>query len=124
MKVFISSTVFDLLDVRAEVADLLQSCGIKSVLSDDKLSDFTIQADKNSIETCLVNADACDEMIVILDKRYGPRLGKHGYDDVSATHLEYRHFLKTKRQVHFFVRDRLEGAHGIWKSNGRRTDID
>jgi hypothetical protein len=124
MKVFVSSTVFDLIDVRAEVADLLRFCDIAPVLSDDKLSDFAIKPDNNSIETCLVNVDACDEMIVILDKRYGPRLGAYGYEDVSATHLEYHRFLQTKRQIHFFVRDRLEGDFGIWKKNGKKDDMD
>lgn len=123
VKVFVSSTCFDLIDVRAEIADLLRSCGVLPVLSDDKLSDFRIKPDQNSIETCLVNAEACDEMVVILDRRYGPRLGDYGYEDISATHLEYRRFLKTKRQVHFFVRDRLEGEHAIWKRNGKKDDV-
>lgn len=124
MKVFVSSTVYDLLDVRAEIADFLRSCEILPVLSDDKLSDFAVQPDKNSIETCLVNVDACDEMIVVLDKRYGPRLGAYGYEEISATHLEYRRFLKTNRQIHFFVRDRLEAEHAIWKGNKNKEEIE
>src|ERR1700678_3077653 len=96
MKVFIGSTVFDLLDIRGELADFLRSIDIVPILSDDKLSDFVVQHDTNSIETCLVNVDSADEIILVLDERYGPRLGAYGFDDVSATHLEYRRALKKR----------------------------
>jgi hypothetical protein len=122
MRVFISSTVFDLIDVRAEVAEQLKSLGITPVLSDDKLSDFVVQPDINSIETCLVNVESCDEVILILDQRYGSTLEKFGYGDISATHLEYRHAAKTKIPIHFYVRDRLEGDFNYWKK-GRNADI-
>ncbi len=39
MKVFVSSTVYDLLDIRAEIAELLRSLDISPVLSDDPISD-------------------------------------------------------------------------------------
>ena len=55
MRIFVSSTVFDLLDVRAEIAELLRELGIAPVMSDDKLSDFDVKQDVNSIETCLLN---------------------------------------------------------------------
>jgi len=71
MRVFISSSVYDLIDIRAELAEQLRAIGITPVLSDDKLSDFRVQHDVNSIETCLVNVDSCDEFLLILDQRMG-----------------------------------------------------
>lgn len=124
MRVFLSSTVFDLIDVRNEIAELLRSLGITPVLSDDKLSDFAIKFDANSIETCLVNVESCDEVIVVLDKRYGPSLGGAGFEDVSASHLEYLHAVKHKKPIHFYVRDRLEADYAIWKKNRRKDDVD
>lgn len=123
MRVFVSSTVYDLLDVRAEVAELLRELGIAPVMSDDKLSDFDVKQDVNSIETCLLNVESSDEVILILDQRYGPRLGSYGFDDVSATHLEYRRAVKHRRPIHVFVRDRLEADHAIWKKNKRNPSI-
>jgi len=123
MRVFISSTVYDLLDVRAELAELMRGLGISPVLSDDKLSDFAVQFDVNSIETCLINVDSCDQVIVILDKRYGPTLGNVGYDDISATHLEYRRATEKKKPVYFFVRDRLEADYSIWRRNGKKSEM-
>lgn len=117
MRVFLSSTVFDLIDVRAEVASQLRSLGAVPVLSDDKLSDFQVHHDANSIETCLINVSTCDEVILILDRRYGPRLGRCGFDDVSATHLEYRRAVQENKPIHVFVRDRLLADYDIWKRN-------
>lgn len=121
MRVFISSTVYDLLDVRAEVADLLRSLGIAPVLNEDTLSAFDVKLDRNSIATCLANVEACDEFIIILDQRYGGSLKDAGFDDFSATHLEYRHAVKHKKPIHFYVRDRLEGDYATWKRNKRNN---
>src|SRR5262249_39140285 len=115
----VSSTVYDLIDTRAEVCAMLRELGVTPVLSDDKLTDFQVCHDVNSIETCLVNVAASDEMILMLDRRYGPRLGEYGFPDLSATHLEYRKALELKKPIHFFVRDRLDADYAIWKRNGR-----
>ncbi len=123
MRVFVSSTVFDLIDVRAELAKHLRDMGVAPVLSDDKLSDFRVQPDANSIETCLTNVASCDEVVVILDRRYGPCLGTFGFDDVSATHLEYRRAVKRRIPIHFFVRDRLDADYTVWKRNGRSDSV-
>jgi len=123
MRVFISSTVYDLIDVRAELASHLRSIGITPVLSDDKLSDFKVQPDVNSIETCLVNVASCDEMIVILDRRYGPSLDQCGYGDFSATHLEYQHAKNKNLPIHFYLRDRLDADYSIWKRNDRLDSV-
>lgn len=123
MRVFVSSTVFDLLDVRAELGRQLRDLGIDAVLSDDKLSDFRVSPDASSIETCLTNVAACDEFVLILDRRYGPSLGQSGFDDVSATHLEYRRAVDCKLPIHFFVRDRLDADYSVWKRNKRKPDI-
>ncbi|MBL6987593.1 MAG: DUF4062 domain-containing protein [Methylobacter sp.] len=123
MRVFISSTVYDLIDIRAELAEQLRAIGITPVLSDDKLSDFRVQHDVNSIETCLVNVESCDEFLLILDQRYGPTLEKFDYEKVSATHLEYQRAIEKKIPVRVYVRDRLEADFAIWKRNGRTSSV-
>jgi hypothetical protein len=123
MRIFVSSTCYDLLDVRSELEELLKSMGVAPILSDSKLSDFEVHFDKNSIETCLLNIETADHVIVILDKRYGPSLKSAGFDDLSATHLEYRKAVELKKPIHFYVRDRLEGDFSIWKKNQRDESI-
>ena len=120
MKVFVSSTVFDLLDVRAELENMLKDLGASPVLSDSSTSDFLACPNRNSIETCLINVRQSDALIVVLSQRYGTSLKTAGYPDISATHLEYREAIKNKVPIHFFVRDRLESDYRIWKKNRRQ----
>jgi hypothetical protein len=47
VRVFVSSTVSDLLDIRAELAELLTDLGAEPVMSDNSLTDFTVLPDRN-----------------------------------------------------------------------------
>lgn len=123
MKVFVSSTVYDLLDIRGEIEQLLRELGVTPVMSDEKLSGFDHTFDKNSIETCLLNVESSDAVIIILDQRYGPTLGSCGFEDVSATHLEYHRAKELGKPIYFYVRDRLEADFNIHKKNKSTDDL-
>lgn len=123
LKIFVSSTVYDLLDVRAEVEELLREMGADPILSDSATSDFRVFPDKNSIETCLINVRESDYVLVILSKRYGPSLEKAGFDNCSATHLEYRAAVEARRPILFYVRDRLESDLVIWEKNKDNVEL-
>lgn len=116
MKVFISSTVYDLLDIRAEVESHLASMGITPILSGSSTSTFEIMPDRNSIDTCLVNLESCDAVVVILCQRYGPSLAKAGFADLSATHLEYQRAREKNIPLYVYVRDRLEADYRYWRN--------
>lgn len=115
MRIFVSSTAYDLLDIRAEVEAHLRSLGFSPVMSDSRQSEFDVKHPTNSIETCLINLRDCEVVIVILDKRYGPSLKSSGIAEVSATHLEYREAVKENLPVCFYVRDRLEADYRHWR---------
>jgi len=121
-KVFISSTVYDLLDVRAELENMLRDMRFVPVLSGSASSGFQPFTDRNSIETCLANLRQCHAMIVILCQRYGPSLEPAGFPDLSATHLEYREAKNLGIPIHLYVRDRLEADYCIFKKN-RKGDV-
>lgn len=116
-KIFVSSTVYDLLDVRAEVEQLLRKMRLDPVLSGSVTSGFQPLPDQNSIETCLANLRQCDAVIVILCQRYGPSLKQAGFPDVSATHLEYNEARKLGKPIYMYIRDRLEADFCISKKN-------
>lgn len=122
-KIFVSSTVYDLLDVRAEVEHLLRDMRLVPVLSGSSTSGFQPLPDRNSIETCLANLRQCDAMIVILSQRYGPSLEPAGFSDVSATHLEYTEAKSLGIPIHMYVRDRLEADFCISKKN-KESDVE
>jgi hypothetical protein len=98
-------------------------CSLRPVLSDSSTSDFTVVPDANSIEACLANVRSSDFVIVILSRRYGPSLAKVGFEDLSATHLEYREAKKTGKPIYFYIRDRLDADYRIWKRNSKSEDI-
>lgn len=106
--VFISSTCYDLSDLRQELCHFLQSEGFLVRLSDVPESDFSVDPTVNSIHSCLKNVEACDVVVVVLDHRYGPPLPATigEYAGLSATHAEVRHAVKHKKPVLYFIRDR------------------
>ena len=122
IKVFFSSTVFDLIDVRTEIFELLRGIGVSPVMSEKANCDFDYLLDTNSIETCLINLASCDVAIFVLDQRYGPPLKPLGLE-VSATHHEYRHAKEKRMRFMFYVRDRLEADYQIWKANSKKPEI-
>ncbi len=123
-KIFVTSTVYDLIDIRSEVEVLLREMGFVPILSDSLTADFTVEPDKNSIESCLTNVRSSDYLIVILSKRYGPSLFKVDYGNLSATQLEYNEAKSARIPILFYVRDRLESDYRIWKKNEGKNDVE
>ncbi len=126
MRVFVSSTVYDLLDIRSELEAELKLLGLIPVISDRGMTEFQAVPDRNSIDACLVNLRQSEIAIFVLDKRYGPSLKAAGFDDLSATHLEYRTACEAGIPILFYVRDRLEADYCYWereKDNDKRSDL-
>lgn len=124
VRVFLSSTCYDLIDLRAELEVFLKNAGVVPVLSDSIESEFQPMPDRNSIESCIANVRSCDQVIVILSSRYGPNLMKAGYEDISATQLEYREAKNAKKPILFYVRDRLKADFAIWNKNGKSDSVE
>lgn len=122
-KIFVSSTCYDLIDVRAELKVALKNSGLTPVMSDQPDTEFVVGGDTNSIETCLVNLRDCERCIVILSQRYGPSLKGAGFDDVSATHLEYNEAIKARIPVNVYARDRLMADFEHWKKNPKSKSL-
>lgn len=121
-RVFVSSTCYDLLDLRGEVEVHLRELGLTPILSDRATSSFVVKPDVNAIETCLVNVRDADHFICIISQRYGPSLGPD-FGDISATHLEYREAKRLKKPLRVYVRDRTDADFGTWKANKDKSDL-
>lgn len=116
-QVFISSTCYDLIDIRAELESYFRDMQLTPILSDRPTSEFSLSQDANSIEMCLANVRSADYFVIILSQRYGPSLSSAGYEDLSATHLEYREARQSKKPIYMYVRDRLEADYALYKKN-------
>ena len=125
--VFISSTCYDLIDVRVELRQYLEERGFIVKLSDDFDSDFRLNTQVNSIDSCLQNVEQSDVVVCILDKRYGTCLGDQ-FGNISATHCEIKHTRKinesradhNKIGLLFFIRKFTEYEHGQLKGKNSR----
>jgi len=95
----------------------LKESGLTPVMSDRPTSEFTNPGEANSIEVCLQNLRQCERVILVLSQRYGPSLQKAGFEDVSATHLEYKEARKGNIPVLFYVRDRLHADYEQHRKN-------
>jgi len=91
LNVFLSSTCYDLVDLRSELAALLRKQGFVVRMSEDPQSGFHIDPAGDSIDSCLANVAASDVVICVLDRRYGPTMDHSGLQSVSATEIEVRY---------------------------------
>ncbi len=112
-----SSTCYDLIDVRAVLEERLKQSGLTPVLSDRPTSEFMNSGEANSIEVCLQNLRQCERVVLVLSQRYGRSLKDKGFDDVSATHLEYIEARKANIPILFYVRDRLDADYEQRRKN-------
>jgi len=110
VSVFVSSTCYDLLDLRAELADFLESKGFIVKVSDDPYR-IDVEPTEDSIQTCLRNVETADIIVCILDGRYGPTLPPDR--QVSATHTEVQHARQLGKPVFIFGRDRALAEYDL-----------
>ncbi|KAA5536226.1 DUF4062 domain-containing protein [Taibaiella lutea] len=110
-KVFVSSTCYDLSQVRADLNDFISQIGYLPVLSE--YSSFPIDPDNDTLENCLQNVQSCDIFILILGGRYGyiTDSGK------SITNTEYLYAKQNGIPVYVFIYKPLINILPVWKDN-------
>lgn len=125
--IFLSSTVKDLRDCRAEVVSELQSKGIKVIYSESP--EFAGILGDNVYDICLQNVLSSSYFVIILDRKYGElyKGTKHErFKGISITHAELRVALEDRNKpILFYVRNYVWDHYATWKDNpGLRCDID
>ena len=69
MKIFISSTAYDLSDFRALIVDLLQERGHEVIYHESPT--FPAKLNLHSHDQCTLAVEECDIVICVIDRRYG-----------------------------------------------------
>jgi len=107
LSVFISSTCYDLVDLRSALAAALETAGCTVRLSEDP-ERFAVDPTGDSIASCLRNLESSDIVVCIIDRRYGGIINNATYANLSATHAEIRHANSeaVKKPVLYYMRDR------------------
>jgi len=126
--IFISSTDYNLIDLRAELAHHLTDIGYRPILSSaDGFPDRSPELEP--WESCLPVLEGCFVIVLVIDGRYGTGFDwphfKHCFDDrkLSPTHAEYAYAHKLKKRMLVFIRDDVLSHYqsyrtAIAKANG------
>jgi hypothetical protein len=110
--IFVSSTCFDLNQVRADIREFIKSLGLDPILSD--YSSFPVDPNNDAIKNCLDTVKArADIFLLIVGARYGqtPRNGK------SVTNLEYMEARAKGIPIYVFVNRAILNILEVWKRN-------
>ncbi len=116
MKVFLSSTCYDLKQIRADLLEYFLNMGFTPILSE--YSNFPIDPDKNTIDNCIENVkNNTDIFILIIGNRYGSQIN----DDKSITNTEYLYAKRLGIPIYIFIYKPVLAIIPIWEKN---KDID
>ena len=111
LKIFISSTCYDLSQIRADLYDFISGMGHQPIMSE--YTSFPIDPDNSTIENCVQNVATADILILILGNRYGYIIdsGK------SITNTEYLYAKQNGIPIYIFIYKPLINILPIWKVN-------
>ena len=118
--IFISSTCYDLYDIRAELAYFLKNQNRQVMWSESV--DFPVDYTIHSHDVCLNNVKKSDLMILIIDKRYGGIYAGNAYPsrNISITQYEVEIAKEMGIPVVTFVRNTTWVEKAIYKHNKRK----
>lgn len=116
MKIFLSSTCYDLADLRAEIEKFWTDKGHDLLLSER--TKFPIKAGKHRHDVCIENVQLCDLMMVVLDSRYGTPYYKD--NTISITWAEFRKALEAGKDIVAFIRKDIFNERQTCRHNQKR----
>ncbi len=116
-KVFISSTCFDLKDLRSKLAKALKEWGYMPIWNESP--DFPKKHGLHSHDTCIDAVKECDIYLLIIDKRYGGTYAGNKYprEDIGITWYETKIAFQENKEIHTFVRDEVWNERPTYKKN-------
>lgn len=113
MTVFLSSTCYDLDDLRAVLEKWLRDAGYEPLLSNR--ANFPTNPAVHRHDVCVQEAAKADLLIAVIDRRAGAPYYKD--PSISVTRAEVQAALDAGKPVFVFVRSAVMGERLTWKSN-------
>lgn len=110
--IFISSTCYDLGQLRANLADFVKSIGLDPIMSEYAI--FPVDPDYDAISNCMETVKTrADIFVLVVGARYGqiPRNGK------SVTNMEYLEAKAKGIPVYIFVNKPVLNIFEVWRKN-------
>ncbi len=109
-RVLVSSTCYDLNQIRKDLEDFIESMGYQPVLSDSP--GVSIPPGLNNIEACKWLVRNSDIFVLIIGGRYGTTDEKTGK---SITNIEYDTAFETKMPIYTFVDEEVWNKRDTYK---------
>jgi hypothetical protein len=110
--VFVSSTSYDLDQIRADLKQFIEQLGYDAVLSE--YHSFPIDPDLQTVENCLRAVDRRADIFVLV---VGGRYGSQTDEGKSITNLEYLRARYKEIPIYAFVTKTILHILPVWKSN-------
>src|SRR5258708_17982034 len=112
LSIFVSSTCYDLKQLRADLYSYVEHAGFEPLLS-EYLS-FPVDPDETTIENCRKAVeDRADVFVLVIGGRFGS-VSEHGK---SITNLEYVTARAKGIPVYVFVMRSILDILSVWKAN-------
>ena len=121
--VFISSTVYDLADVRSALKDKIERTYKYGVLLSES-SDFPVAQRTHSYQACLKQVRKAELLVLLIDTHYGSEYESESGFPISITRKEVRVARKSKVPVMTFARRRTLDERDRWKQILKRKNIE
>ena len=125
MKIFVSSTVKDLGDLRDELYRHLKELGHTPWFSEK--SDFPANRHPDALTNCLKVVEECDFFVLLLDKRAGSHYGRREgspYPDLfglTISEAEYMCARKKDTPICIFIRNKAAHESCIYRQHDEET---
>ena len=111
--VFLSSTLYDLNELRKQLRQFLEELGWGAVMSEH--NSFPIDANQTTVENSRRNVqENADVFVMIVGARYG---SVHAKSDKSVTNLEFIEARARGVPLYVFVRKDVLAQQRVWKAN-------
>jgi hypothetical protein len=119
LQVFVSSTCYELRDLRAAIREWLTHLGLTPMMSDE--GGFPHVDGMPPYATCLRVLEECPLVIGVIDRRYGKSFDDWGpypqFRGCSPTHAELRHALDLGKRALVYIHDDLWNFYEVWRKN-------
>ncbi|MBT4492465.1 MAG: DUF4062 domain-containing protein [Gammaproteobacteria bacterium] len=142
LKVFISSTCYDLSVVRSQIRTFVQHLGHEPVMSD--FNEVLFDPREHTHKSCLQEVGACDAVVLIIGSRFGGTGVPSAFDELdvealsdlsssssvldskqklSITQLEICKAIQDSIPVFAFVDNRVMHDHSVYEANKSAADV-
>lgn len=112
-KVFISSTCYDLLQIRSDLKRFIEMCGYEAVLSETHNVTYNVEATLE--EDCYAEINYCDIIVGVIGGKFGSEAKDKDGKSVSMKEMESA--IKRKKQIYIFIDNNVKSEYDTYQKN-------